>query len=290
MKQWRSLVSLHSSAPSCFPQPTAAPSPCPSPPREEEGKKQREEEAAVVRLVGSDGRVRTYRRAVTARELMQQHPRHLVCRADALLIGEKIPAVAPGEELQPGQAYFLLPAHLFHSVLSFVSLASSLLLLLSASTPSARGAGAAGGKKQRPFELLRTASGTLQIKFSDDFLLVDDSAAADGGGGGKATDPPVLRGDKKLEKEYEELVGYSKARRWSPKLETIQEVVAAAAAATTTVDDTTATATTRRKGRGLPFLGRLGSRRRRDPPTTTTTTTTTTTLVCGNGSAVACSG
>ncbi|KAF0897080.1 hypothetical protein E2562_033631 [Oryza meyeriana var. granulata] len=273
MKQWRSLVALHSSAPSCFPQPPA-PSPCPSPPREEEKQVVQREEEAAVRLVGSDGRVRTYRRPVTARELMQQHPRHLVCRSDALLIGEKIPAVAPGEELQPGHAYFLLPAHLFHSVLSFVSLASSLLLLLS--TAGARG----GNKKQRPFELLRTASGTLQIKFSDDFLLVDDAAATDDKVA--ASKPPVLCGDKKLEKEYEELVGYSKARRWSPKLETIQEVVVAAAAVAASASASADTTTTRRKGRGLPFLGRLGSRRRRE--------TTTTTLVCGNGSAVACSG
>uniref|UniRef100_A0A0E0MG07 DUF4228 domain-containing protein n=1 Tax=Oryza punctata TaxID=4537 RepID=A0A0E0MG07_ORYPU len=280
MKQWWSLVALHSSAPSCFPQPPA-PSPCPSPPREDEEEEKREA-AAVVRLVGSDGKVRTYRRPVTARELMQQHPRHLVCRSDALLIGEKIPAVAPGEVLEPGHAYFLLPAHLFHSVLSFVSLASSLLLLLSA---SASAGGARGGKKQqqRPFELLRTASGTLQIKFSDDFLLADEKVS-DLAATAANNNPPVLRGDKKLEKEYEELVGYSKARRWSPKLDTIQEVVAAAAAA---ADTTTTTTTTRRssKARGLPFLGRLGSRRRREA-----TAATTTTLVCGNGGAVACSG
>ncbi|KAL5205102.1 hypothetical protein ABZP36_009973 [Zizania latifolia] len=268
MRQWKSLVALHSSAPSCFPQP-------PSPAREEEVKKKKKQEEAV-RLVGSDGRVRTYRTPVTARELMQQHPRHLVCRSDALLIGEKIPPVAPAEELQPGHAYFLLPAHLFHSVLSFVSLASSLLLLLSASSPAA-----GDGKKHRPFELLRTASGTLQIKFSDDFLLVDDADDKDLPAAAKKP-PPVLRGDDKLQKEYEELVGYSKARRWSPKLETIEEVVVVAATSPS-VDGSSSNSTTRRKGRSLPFLGRLGSRRRREP-------TTTTTLVCGNGSAVACSG
>lgn len=273
MKQWKSLVALHSSAPSCFPQPPSTPSPCPSPPREAEDKHQ--QAAAVVRLVGCDGRVQTYRRPVTARELMQQHPRHLVCRSDALLIGEKIPAVAPAEELQPGQAYFLLPAHLFHSVLSFVSLASSLLLLLSTSPASA---GKKGGS-HRPFELLRTASGTLQIKFSDDFL-VDDSDATKEGVDSESKKPAVLRGDERLEKDYEELVGYGKARRWAPKLETIQEVVVAAAAAAASADGVAGGE--RRKGRGLPFLGRLGSRRRRE--------TTTTTLVCRNGSAVACSG
>ncbi|XP_062181790.1 uncharacterized protein LOC133886079 [Phragmites australis] len=268
MKQWKSLVALHSSAPSCFPQP---PSLCPSPPREE-GKRRPEKEQAV-RLVGCDGRVRRYCPPVTARELMQQHPRHLVCRADALLIGEKIPAVAPAEELQPGQAYFLLPAHLFHSVLSFVSLASSLLLLLST---SAAGGGKDGKSKNRLFELHRTASGTLQIKFSDDFLVGADAAAA----ASEPKKPAVLRGDARLEKDYEELVGYGKSRRWAPKLETIQEVVVSAAVAAAAAG----VSAERRKSRALPFLGRLGSRRRRDASSASSA------LSCGNGSAVACSG
>jgi hypothetical protein len=297
MRQWKSLVpALHlhvpaAAASSCFPHPPS-PSPCPSPPREEEQQEQEEAKkkpeqqqdgkAEVVRLVGCDGRVRAYPPPVTARELMQQHPRHLVCRADALLIGEKIPAVAPGEELQPGQAYFLLPAHLFRSVLSFVSLASSLLLLLSTAGAGgkAAGAGIGGGKQQgRPFELHRTASGTLQIKFSDDFLV--------GGGGGadeaKPKPPGVLRGDARLAKDYEELVGYSKSRRWAPKLETIEEVVvvaaaaAAAASASASASATTPTPERSRRSRALPFLGRLGSRRRRDG-------------ACSGGSAVACSG
>ncbi|XP_066335685.1 uncharacterized protein [Miscanthus floridulus] len=246
MRQWKSLVPalhLHGTAASCFPHP-------PSPP------------AKVVRLVGCDGRVRAYTPPVTARELMQEHPRHLVCRADALLIGEKIPAVAAGEELQPGEAYFLLPAHLFRSVLSFVSLTSSLLLLLlSSSTAAASGAGKKPGAG-RPFELHRTASGTLQIKFSDDFLLaggdgkgVDDDDEADAE---QEQQPAVLlRGDDRLAKDYEELVGYGKSRRWAPKLETIQEVVAPA-----TADPAGGPGRGSRRSRALPFLGRLGSRRR----------------------------
>ncbi|RLM69855.1 uncharacterized protein C2845_PM17G10600 [Panicum miliaceum] len=269
MRQWKSLVPalhLHAPAPSaCFPQPPR-PSPCPSPPRDgaEEGRlppppaAPQQEGKEVVRLVGCDGRVRAYPPPVTARELMQQHPRHLVCRADALLIGEKIPAVAPGEELQPGQAYFLLPAHLFRSVLSFVSLASSLLLLLSTTTTAS--APGKGGKAGRPFELHRTAAGTLQIKFSDDFLV--GGGAADGAGGeARQERPAVLRGDARLAKEYEELVGYGKSRRWAPKLETIEE---AAAAAGTGAEAPPTSGPGRRRSRALPFLGRLGSRRRRE--------------------------
>jgi hypothetical protein len=91
-------------------------------------------------------------------------------------------ATTPDEELQLGEAYFLLPAHLFRSVLSFVSLASS-LLLLSSSAAATAGDGIGGARKKlgagRPFELHRTASGTLQIKFSNDFLFADGGKGED---------------------------------------------------------------------------------------------------------------
>ncbi|KAF8650865.1 hypothetical protein HU200_063774 [Digitaria exilis] len=298
MRQWKSLVPalhLHAPAtPSCFPQPPA-PSPCPSPPREEEDTMappptpppSPPPEKQVVRLVGTDGRVRAYPPPVTARELMQEHPCHLVCRSDALLIGEKIPAVAPGDELEPGKAYFLLPAHLFHSVLSFVSLASSLLLMLTKAAEDAAAAAAAGGggggaakaaAGKKPFELHRMESGALQIKFSDDFLAGWEEEAVPVA---EAPAAVLLGGDKRLAKDYEELVGYSKSRRWAPKLETIEEVVAAAAATTAAATASPKSSPAeRKKSRGaLPFLGHLGSRRRhRD--------------ACGGGggSAVACSG
>jgi hypothetical protein len=243
MRQWKSLLV----APSCFPHP-----------REEQEQQQQEEEetpeyesakpsadqaAAVVRVVGCDGQVRSYRPPVTAREVAQAHPRHLVCRADALLIGERIPAVVAAEELQPGQAYFLLPAHLFRSALSFVSLASSLILLLS----SPEGAGKP--PRHRPFELCRTAAGTLQIKFSDEFLVV-------AGAEGEMEEARVMRGDRRLEKEYEGLVGYRKSRRWAPKLEPIQEVVVATATLTeagpsSPPTSSSSSAERRNKSRGL---------------------------------------
>jgi len=211
---------------------------------------------------------------MTARKLMQEHPRHRVCRADALLIGEKIPAVAPGEELQPGEAYFLLPAHLFRSVLSFVSLASSLLLLLSSSATAAAGAGAGAGKKPgagRPFELHRTASGTLQIKFSDDFLLaggdgkgVDDDDEADAE---QEQQPAVLlRGDDRLAKDYEELVGYGKSRCWAPKLETVEEVIAPAApAASDSAGAASPKAQSGRRSRALAEERRRGGEKKEEP-------------------------
>lgn len=289
MRQWKSLVPaalhLHGPAASCFPHPPSSPRAAAEEtttddlqlPSQGAAAAPAAAKGAAVRLVGCDGRVRAYAPPVTARELMQEHPRHLVCRADALLIGEKIPAVAPGEELQPGEAYFLLPAHLFRSVLSFVSLASSLLLLLSSSPSSTTtAAGAGAGKKAgagRPFELHRTASGTLQIKFSDDFLLADNGKGEDEEEDDEAPAHKeqqqravLLRGDDRLAKDYEELVGYSKSRRWAPKLETIEEAVPPAAAAAAAPESAGAASPKAqrggRKSRALPFLGRLGSRRR----------------------------
>jgi hypothetical protein len=251
MRQWKSLV-----APSCFPHPREEQQK-EEEPEHESAKPSADQAAAVVRVVGCDGRVRSYRPPVTARYVAQPHPRHLVCRADALLIGERIPAVAAAEELQPGQAYFLLPAHLFRSALSFVSLASSLILLLSEG----------GGKppRHRPFELCRTAAGTLQIKFSDEFLV---GAGAEG----EMEEARVMRGDRRLEKEYEGLVGYRKSRRWAPKLEPIQEVVVATATLTeagpsSPPTSSSSSAERRNKSRGLSFLGR----RRRDSSSSSAT-------------------
>jgi hypothetical protein len=122
----------------------------------------------AVRLVGREGRVCAYAPPVTTRELMQTHSRHLVYRADALLIGKKIPAVAAAEELRPGKAYFLLPAHLFRSALSFVPLASSLVLVLSVAFATGDG----NGKRPAawPFELHRTPAGTMRLFFHDCFV------------------------------------------------------------------------------------------------------------------------
>ncbi|KAG0495629.1 hypothetical protein HPP92_000320 [Vanilla planifolia] len=143
-----------------------------------------------VRLILSDGRVRVFRRAVGAEELMAAHPLHLICRSDSFFIGQKVPPLAAGDVLLPGQSYFLLPAPFFASVLSFVSLASSF--------------SSCGGPSKllllRPFEIQKTAAGRLQLRVSEEFV--------DG-----------LR--EELEKEYRELV--VRARIWKPKLETIRE-------------------------------------------------------------------
>ncbi|XP_072959895.1 uncharacterized protein [Typha angustifolia] len=166
-----------------------------------------------ARLVGSDGRVRLYHRQVSAADLMQEFPQHLICRSDSFYIGQKVPALSPRDLLQPGHSYFLLPSHFFHSVLSFVSLASALLL------SSNKKAGAGNTKnnctKLRPFEIEKTASGTLQIRVRDEFIKEEEGEEE-----GKSWSR--ICGTEELEKEYKELVG-SRAKQWKPKLETIRE-------------------------------------------------------------------
>ncbi|KAG6476940.1 uncharacterized protein LOC122023219 [Zingiber officinale] len=161
-------------------------------------------DGAGVRVVAYDGRVKVYDRPVTAAEVMKDHPCHLVCRSDAFFIGQKVPPVAAGVQLQPGQSYFLFPSHFFHSVLSFVTLAASLV-----------GPGGKGAAAVRPFDIRKTAAGTLQITLSDEFLKGRERD------GEQSRSKGVVTTDA-LEKEYRMLVR-CKSRQWAPKLETIRE-------------------------------------------------------------------
>ncbi|CAA6664140.1 unnamed protein product [Spirodela intermedia] len=200
--------------------------------------------ARPVRLIMADGRVEVFDRPMSAAELMKEHPKHLICRSDSFTIGQMIPALQEEELLKPGQAYFLLPLHFFQSVLSFVTLASSFALL------------------HRPFDVLKTPSGKLQIRVSDDFIGRENGSAEKGGGppGGRVCTTAALV------KDYQQLVVGSRVRLWKPKLETIREsersrrrLVAVGAAAAAALGDLRQ----RRKKahRGIPRTSRRNSRR-----------------------------
>ncbi|MQL91402.1 hypothetical protein Taro_024011 [Colocasia esculenta] len=181
--------------------------------------------ALCIRLIRADGRVEVYHRKVRAAELMKEHPSHLVCRSDAFTIGQRIPALAEGDQLQPGHAYFLLPLHFFQSVLSFVTLASS--FARAAAAAAAASNGSASPLLQRPFEVHKTPSGKLQIRVSDDFIrrIQEAQEAGDGGGGagqGSGGGGRVCT-TVALEKDYWQLVVGCRERQWKPKLETITE-------------------------------------------------------------------
>ncbi|XP_020596417.1 uncharacterized protein LOC110036336 [Phalaenopsis equestris] len=173
-----------------FPKPTASP--------------------AAVRLILSTGRIRIFRRSFPAEELMASNPLHLVCRSDSLFIGTKVPPLAAGDLLTPGQSYFLLPSNFFSSPLSFVSLASS----FSSSSPSKL-------LLLRPFEIQKTGEGKLQLRVSDEFVERLGEEEEEEGGEGKKKEGMVCTTEE-MERDYRELV--VRAKLWKPKLETISEL------------------------------------------------------------------
>ncbi|RRT75738.1 hypothetical protein B296_00002958 [Ensete ventricosum] len=184
-----------------------------------------------VRLVGPDGHIKLYHCRVSAAELMDSHPVHLLCRSDAFVIGQRLPALSPDDRLLPGHTYFLLPSHFFHSALSFASLASCF--------GAFKQRGGSGAPLPRPIEIQKTAAGRLQVRVSEEYLDCLRRSAAEG-------EAPDRRGRRvctteELAKDYKQLVG---CRSWKPKLETIKE------------------AERRRRSGGAPFRG-IGRRKKR---------------------------
>ncbi|KAK8966584.1 hypothetical protein KSP40_PGU005206 [Platanthera guangdongensis] len=166
---------------------------------------------AAIRLILPDGRVRVYRRPVTADELMAANPCHLVCSSDSFIIGQKVPPLHAGDFLVPGQSYFLLPSNFFSSVLSFVSLAASF-------SSTASTIAASKFLLLRPFEVQKTATGRIQLRVSDDF--VGRLTEEDEEGEGRKREGMVCTTEE-LARVYRELV--MSVRVWKPKLEAISE-------------------------------------------------------------------
>ncbi|XP_050221196.1 uncharacterized protein LOC126671471 [Mercurialis annua] len=169
--------------------------------------------AATVKLIKSDGLVNTYDRPIHVSELLDEYPKHLVCRSDSFFIGQKIPALSVDDQLVPGHKYFLLPKHCFQSALSFVTIASFVStsklpqmptqsLLKKAATCQA-------------FDIQKTPSGCLRIRVSEDFIseLMEESKSVEESWSRVCTTP-------ELQKHYGVLV---RSRQWKPKLETIRE-------------------------------------------------------------------
>ncbi|KAI4304870.1 hypothetical protein MLD38_040331 [Melastoma candidum] len=176
---------------------------------------------STIKLVTLDGQVKTYHHTVPVSKLMAEFPKHLICRSDTFYIGRKIPALSEHDLLEPGHNYFLLPNHFFQSVLTFVTVASFV------ASRSASAAHVSPGKKAavcKPFDILRTPSGSLRIHVSDEFIsqLVEEGKTKE--------DEEEERGQRmrlcstpQLKKDYIRLVEVSRSGRWKPKLETITE-------------------------------------------------------------------
>ena len=153
-----------------------------------------------------------FQRPIPASELLSKHPDHQICRSDSFTIGQKIPPLKEGELLKLGNSYFLLPLHLFQSVLSFVALASSFSSFKLLSTSAF---------VRQPFEVHKTASGKIQIRVSDEFIEKIQEVQKGRNGG----DVYVGRvcSSSALERDYKQLVLNCRERKWKPKMETIME-------------------------------------------------------------------
>lgn len=167
------------------------------------GSSRRRSSSAVIRLVKSDGGVTIYERPIRAWELMEEFPKHMVCRSDAFYIGQITPALSHHDRLQPGHNYFLLPVNFFQSALSFATFLRCRYVV--AGRP--------------PFELEKTPAGGLRVKVTEEMIIqhqkeMELEAEA-------ARKMIRVCTTPQLRKDYELLVG--RRLQWKPKLDTISE-------------------------------------------------------------------
>ncbi|XP_050374743.1 uncharacterized protein LOC126792334 [Argentina anserina] len=192
-----------------------------------------------IKVVKFDGLVKIYSKPVDVSELMREFPKHLVCASDSFYIGQKIPALSEHDQLQFGRKYFLLPKHLFESVLSFVTIAS-----FASSDPeseksdqrpspvpsiNSKNAFLRKVATCEPFHIQKSDTGCLRIRVSDEFIsqlleegkLRDEAKVEEDDEHSKGFEPNnKVCTTPQLQKDYSQLVG---ARQWKPRLEPIRE-------------------------------------------------------------------
>ncbi|KAE8700025.1 slr0305 protein [Hibiscus syriacus] len=170
----------------------------------------RERPRRTLKIINCDGQVKIYDRPVQVAELLNQFPKHMICRSDSFYIGQKIPPLSKDDKLRLGHNYFLLPQQVFQTALSFVTIASF--------------ANARYSKKAaacQPFQVEKSESGCLRIRVSDEFIseLMEESKMKDSG---EESCSSRVCTTPQLQKQYALLVGSSR-HNWKPKLETIKE-------------------------------------------------------------------
>lgn len=189
----------------------------------------------TIQVVCSDGTVRILQKTVSAGQIMQEFPQHLVCHSDSLYIGQKTLALSQNDQLKVGNKYFVLPDHFFQCPLSLASLISPTAPHVPTSPISRvssplRNIGREAALCQ-PFKMENSNVGAgLRIRVSADFItkiMEDGSLNSDQRG------HPVIRNSAdnekyglcnspELQRDYAQLVT-SRGQSWKPKLETISE-------------------------------------------------------------------
>ncbi|XP_026417370.1 uncharacterized protein LOC113312851 [Papaver somniferum] len=175
--------------------------------------------SSLVKLIFWEGKTITFKGKKIAGEIMFEYPEMMVCHANSFYINHIIPALSISDELFAGQTYFILPIDPFaFKVLSISSLSS----LASSSS---------GSKPKRPinftecpFQYVKGSDGRMLIRVLPEFIMKLISTS-DGNSTISSTSSSTsfLCSTPELKKHYDVLVGSSKERVWSPKLETVSE-------------------------------------------------------------------
>ncbi|CAD6222759.1 unnamed protein product [Miscanthus lutarioriparius] len=163
-----------------------------------------------------------------AGEVMAEHAGHVVCRADGFRVGRPAPVLGVGDRLEAGRTYLVVPVDRLPCGGDGVVTAASLAALSSSSHSSGGGNAAApslalvaAGRKS-PFEYAKDGDGRTVIRVAEEFI-VRAIAGDGGGGGGDGCGSAALCSTPELRKHYEQLVGATRGRPWSPRLDTIKE-------------------------------------------------------------------
>ncbi|MCL7038728.1 hypothetical protein MKW94_021921 [Papaver nudicaule] len=178
--------------------------------------------SSAVKLIFWEGKTITFKGKKIAGEIMFEYPEMMVCHANSFYINHIIPALSISDELSAGQTYFILPIDPFAFKVLSISSLSSLASPSSGSKP----------KKpinlaECPFQYVRGSDGKMLIRVLPEFIMklmvTSGNGNQDGSIVNSTSSNSFLCSTPELKKHYDVLVGCSKERVWSPKLETISE-------------------------------------------------------------------
>ncbi|KAG8079467.1 hypothetical protein GUJ93_ZPchr0007g5623 [Zizania palustris] len=185
-----------------------------------------------ARLVLWGGEKRAAEAGRVVGEVMLEHAgRFVVCRADGFRLGRPAPVMAIEDRLEAGATYLVLPVDRLPQGRDVVTAAS----LAALTYDRARGgAPLLAGGAASPFEYVKDDAGHTVIKVAEEFIVkAVTGRRPPGGGGGRPGHGDDDEGDDnahgalcstpELRKHYEQLVGATRGRPWSPQLETIKE-------------------------------------------------------------------
>ncbi|XP_062189850.1 uncharacterized protein LOC133892880 [Phragmites australis] len=179
----------------------------------------------VARLVLWGGETRAAEPGRAAGEVMLEHAGRVVCRADGFRIGRPAPVLAIEDRLEAGRTYLVLPVDRLpcggrDSAVTAASIAALSYGGASSGPPSL----VVGARS--PFEYVKDDDGRTVIRVTEEFIVKAVTGGKPRGGGGEGDDADgcgALCSTPELRKHYEQLVGASKGRSWSPRLDTIKE-------------------------------------------------------------------